>query len=64
MEFITKLSGDLYRSSARTELIEKNVYIFGSRRYTQTVWSIFAEIHSRYTPRFIDALFGVIRISG
>ena len=29
----------------------------GTRQYTQAVWSTFAEIHSRYSPRSIDALF-------
>ena len=28
----------------------------------RTVWSTFAEIHSRYPPRFSDALFGVTGI--
>ena len=36
----------------------------GTRQYTRAVWSTFAEIHSRYAPRFIDALFGVTGISG
>ena len=42
-------------------------YIFnksGTRQYTRVVWSTVAEIHSRYPPRFIDALFGVTGISG
>ena len=34
------------------------------RQYTRAVWSTFAEICSRYPPRFIDALFGVTEISG
>ena len=36
----------------------------GTRQYTRAVWSTFAEIHSRYPPQFIDALFGVTGISG
>ena len=33
----------------------------GTRQYTWAIWRTFAEIHSRYTPRFIDhALFGVL----
>ena len=26
-----------------------------TRQYTRAVWSTYAEIHSRYPPRFIDA---------
>ena len=29
----------------------------GTHQYTRAVWSTFAEIHSRYIPRFIDALY-------
>ena len=46
------------------KLCFSNINKTGTRQYTRAVWSTFAEIHSRYPPRFIDALFGLTGISG